>query len=132
MKGTSPKFDVKDDQGVEWKVKLGQEPQSETAANRLMWAAGYFVDEDYYLAEFKVANMPKLRRGGTFLSAHGTVHKARLKRKVKGTKKLGPWDWFDNPFLDKQEFNHSRVMVALVDYLELKAINNALEKPACR
>src|SRR5260370_38547666 len=47
MKGTSPKFDVKDDQGVEWKVKLGQEPQSETAASRPMWAAGYFVDEDY-------------------------------------------------------------------------------------
>jgi hypothetical protein len=37
-KGTSPKFDVTDDQGVHWKVKLGQEPQSETAATRLLWA----------------------------------------------------------------------------------------------
>ncbi len=83
--GTSPKFDVRDDQGVEWKVKLGQEPQSETAANRLMWAAGYFVDEDYYLDQFKVTGMPKLQRGAKFVSADGTVHAARLKRKVKGT-----------------------------------------------
>ena len=43
-----------DEQGVLWKVKLGQEPQSETAATRLLWAAGYFVDEDYYMAEFRV------------------------------------------------------------------------------
>src|ERR1700730_5101111 len=55
LKGTSPKFDVRDQQGVEWKVKLGQEPQSETAASRLMWAAGYFVDEDYY-PQFQVTD----------------------------------------------------------------------------
>ena len=103
--GTSPKFEVKDDQGVEWKVKLGEEPKSETAASRLLWAAGYFVDEDYYLAEFKVTSMPKLHRGGKLVSADGTVHAARLKRKVKGTKNLGTWDWFHNPFLDKQEFS---------------------------
>jgi len=127
MKGTSPKFDVKDDQGVEWKVKLGQEPQSETAATRLMWAAGYFVDEDYYLEQFKVTGMPKLKRGAQFVTADGTVHAARLKRKVKGIKKLGPWDWFQNPFLDKQEFNGLRVMMALLNNWDLKEINNAIE-----
>jgi len=40
MNGTSPKFDVKDEYGVRWWVKLGQEPQSETAATRLLCAAG--------------------------------------------------------------------------------------------
>jgi hypothetical protein len=128
MKGTSPKFDVKDDQGVEWKVKLGQEPQSETAANRLMWAAGYFVDEDYYLEQLKVTGMPKLRRGGKFVSPDGAVHAARLKRKVKGTKKLGAWDWFHNPFLDKQEFSGLRIMMALLNNWDLKDINNAIEE----
>ena len=128
MNGTSPKFDVKDDQGVEWKVKLGQEPQSETAANRLMWAAGYFVDEDYYVEQLQVAGMPKLHRGGKFVSLDGTVHAARLKRKVKGTKNLGAWDWFDNPFLDKPEFNGLRVMMALMNNWDLKEINNAIEE----
>lgn len=128
MKGTSPKFDVKDDQGVEWKVKLGQEPQSETAATRLMWAAGYFVDEDYYLERFKVTGMPQLHRGGNLVSADGTVHAARLERKVKGAKKLGTWDWFDNPFHDKQEFNGLRVMMALLNNWDLKDINNSIEE----
>jgi hypothetical protein len=127
-KGTSPKFDVTDDQGVHWKVKLGQEPQSETAATRLLWAAGYFVDEDYYLAEFKVTGMPKLSRGAEFVSADGTVHKARLKRKSKGMKKLGTWDWFANPFLEKQEFNGLRVMMALLNNWDLKEINNGIEE----
>src|SRR5262249_5308539 len=46
LKQTSPKFDVEDKQGVRWRIKLGQEPQAETAATRLLWAAGYFVRED--------------------------------------------------------------------------------------
>src|SRR6476660_9193698 len=66
---TSPKFDVVDRQGVEWKVKLGEEPQSETAAARFLWAAGYFVDEDYYLADFKVAGIAKMHRGADKISA---------------------------------------------------------------
>ncbi|MDD5541693.1 MAG: hypothetical protein PHX83_00800 [Acidobacteriia bacterium] len=124
--GTSPKFDVTDEQGVQWKVKLGQEPQSETAATRLLWAAGYFVDEDYYLAELKVTGMPKLHRGSNFVSADGTVHRARLERKLKEVKKLGNWGWFDNPFLNKQELNGLRVMMSLLNNWDLKTINNSI------
>src|SRR5579859_5130993 len=42
--GTAPKFEVVDEQGVRWKAKLGEETKSETAATRLVWAAGYFTD----------------------------------------------------------------------------------------
>src|SRR5438552_382557 len=45
LQATSPKFEIEDNHGVHWKVKLGQEPASETAATRFLWAAGYFVDE---------------------------------------------------------------------------------------
>ena len=124
--GTSPKFEVVDAQGVQWKVKLGQEPQSETAATRLLWAAGYFVDEDYYLAEFKVTGLPKLHRGGNFVSADGTVHRARLERKLKEVKKAGNWGWFDNPFLNQREWNGLRVMMSLLNNLDLKEINNSI------
>lgn len=126
MEGTSPKFDVEDEQGVRWRVKLGQEPQSETAATRLLWAAGYFVDEDYYLAELKVMVMPKLRRGAIFVSEDGTVHRARLERKLKEVKKLGNWDWFANPFLNQQTFNGLRVMMSLLNNWDLKEINNSV------
>ena len=124
--GTSPKFDVTDEQGVEWKVKLGQEPQSETAATRLLWAAGYFVDEDYYLAEFKVTGMPKLHRGSNFVSADGTVHRARLERKLSEVKKVGTWGWFDNPFLNQKELNGLRVMMSLLNNWDLKDLNNSI------
>jgi hypothetical protein len=126
MEGTSPKFDVTDAQGVKWRVKLGQEPQAETAATRLLWAAGYFVDEDYYLPEFKVTGLPKLNRGQEFVSEDGIVHRARLERKMKTIKKIGNWDWFANPFTGTKELNGLRVMMALVNNWDLKEVNNSI------
>jgi hypothetical protein len=126
MEGTSPKFDVKDEQGTKWRVKLGQEPQSETAATRLLWAVGYFVDEDYYLPEIKVAGLPKLRRGQNFVSEDGIVRGARLERKAKDVKKIGNWDWSKNPFAGTKELNGLRVMMALLNNWDLKDINNSI------
>ena len=128
MEATSPKFDIEDKQGVQWKVKLGEEPESETAATRFLWAAGYFVDEDYYLAELKVRDLPKLHRGGNFVSADGTVHRARLERKPKEAKKVGTWDWFDNPFLDTRELNGLRVMMSLLNNWDLSQTNNSIDE----
>jgi hypothetical protein len=123
---TSPKFSVVDGQGVEWKVKLGQESQSETAATRFLWAAGYFVDDDYFMAELTVKGLPTLRRGDAFVSSGGIVHGARLERKPTTVEKVGDWDWFDNPFLGQRELNGLRVMMALVNNWDLKAVNNAI------
>jgi hypothetical protein len=126
MNGTSPKFDVKDGQGLKWRIKLGQEPQAETAATRLLWAAGYFVDEDYYLPEVKVQGLPKLRRGQNFVSDGGVVHRARLERKDKEIKKIGNWDWFNNLFVGTKELNGLRVMMSLLNNWDLKKINNSI------
>jgi hypothetical protein len=123
---TSPKFDVVDGQGVEWKVKLGPESQPETAATRFLWAAGYFVDEDYYLAELTVKGLPTLRRGQDVVSSGGIVHGARLERKRTTAKKLGDWDWFHNPFLGQRELNGLRVMMSLLNNWDLKQVNNSI------
>jgi len=123
---TSPKFDIADQHGVEWKVKLGEEPQSETAASRLMWAAGYFVDEDYYLAEFTVTGLPELHRGGQFVTPGGRVHGGRLERKLKGVARLGTWDWFDNPLIGTRELNGLRIMMSLLNNWDLKEVNNTI------
>jgi hypothetical protein len=124
--GTSPKFEITDGQGAEWKVKLGQESQSETAATRFLWAAGFFVDEDYYVAELTVKGLPALRRGRQFVSSDGVVHGARLERKRTTVKKLGNWNWFDNPFLGQRELNGLRVMMSLLNNWDLKEINNSI------
>lgn len=124
--GTNPKFDVEDDKGVKWRVKLGQEPRAETAATRLLFAAGYFVDEDYYIEDLKVEGLPKLRRGQSFVSADGTVHGARLERRTKEIKKLGTWEWMKNPFVGTKELNGLRVMMSLINNWDLKTVNNSI------
>jgi hypothetical protein len=123
---SNPKFEVVDGRGVEWKVKLGPEAQPETAATRFLWAAGYFTDEDYYVADLTVKGLPVLRRGQNLVSAGGVVHGARLERKrIKG-EKLGDWNWFDNPFVGQRELNGLRVMMSLLNNWDLKQVNNAI------
>jgi hypothetical protein len=126
MHGTSPKFDVVDAEGRKWRVKLAQESRPETAATRLLWAAGYFVDEDYFVPALKVDNLPKLRRGEKFVSADGTVLGARLELRRKNVRKLGNWSWFDNPFRGTRQLNGLRVMMCLMNNWDLKDENNSV------
>ena len=125
-KGTNPKFEVKDSSGVDWKVKLGEEAQAETAATRLMWAAGYFVDEDYYLPQIRVTGLPKLHRGRRFVSNGEIVHHVRLERKIHAQIRIGNWSWFDSPFSGSREFNGLRVLMALINNWDLQTINNSI------
>jgi len=125
MSGTSPKFDVQDENGTKWKVKLGPEVKSETAATRLVWAAGYFVDQDYYRSQIRVQGMKRLSRGQEYVSDGGIVREARLERQGGG-KKLKNWSWYQNPFVGTREFNGLRVMMALINNWDLKEINNEI------
>ena len=120
--GTSPKFVVEDEYGVRWKVKLGSEAKSETAAARLLWAAGYVVDEDYYRTEIHVRELTRLARGQQFVSGN-TITGARLERDTPDPEST-TWSWYDNPFVGTREFNGLRVMMALVNNWDLKAVNN--------
>jgi len=87
LDGTQPKFEIEDTQGIRWKAKTGVEARSETAATRLVWAAGYFTDEDFYLPELKVDGLPTLKRGQRYVSSDGVVVGARLERKIPGEKR---------------------------------------------
>ena len=46
--GSNPKFYVRDRQGTKWTAKMGAEARPETAATHLLWAVGYYTDEDYF------------------------------------------------------------------------------------
>jgi hypothetical protein len=122
--GTSPKFEVEDEHGVRWKVKLGEEARSETAATRLLWAAGYVVDEDYYRPGIRVVGLPRLARGQEFVTDEGIVTGARLERQGGGGEGAATWSWHDNPFVGTREFNGLRVMMALLNNWDLKDVNN--------
>jgi hypothetical protein len=126
MDGTSPKFVVTDADGTKWSVKLDAEAHPEAVASRLVWAAGYFADEEYYLSSFQVQGIPELHRGEKYVEPNGVVHNARFKRSVRGEAKEGPWKWKDNPFSGTRELNGLRVMMALINNWDLKDVNNAI------
>jgi hypothetical protein len=123
--GTAPKFDVEDENGAKWKVKLGPEAKPETAAARLVWAAGYFADEDYYRPQIRVQGMKPLSRGKKYISDGGLMRGARLERK-DGGKKLKNWSWYKTRVAGTREFNGLRVMMALINNWDLKEVNNAV------
>jgi hypothetical protein len=123
--GTAPKFDVEDENGAKWKVKLGPEVKGETAATRLVWAAGYFTDEDYYRPQIRVQGMKPLSRGKKYISDGGLVREVRLKR-VDDGEKSKDWSWYETRVAGTREFNGLRVMMALINNWDLKADNNSV------
>jgi hypothetical protein len=123
--GTSPKFDVIDQDGVHWRVKLGPEAQPEIVATRLVWAVGYFANEDYFMPVLHVQNMQHLHRGAKLVSADGTVRNVRLKRHSKD-KKIGQWSWANCPFTKTREWYGLQVFMAAINNWDLKDANNSI------
>jgi hypothetical protein len=125
--GSNPKFDVRDPEGTKWVAKMGVEAKPETAATHLLWAAGYYTDEDYFVARLTVEGLPShLRRGQNLVASDGIVESVRLERRPKQRKKTGNWKWKHNPFTGTRKFNGLRVMMALMNSWDLKDENNAV------
>ena len=128
LEGSNPKFVVKDADGVKWKIKLGQEARAETTASRIVWAAGYFANEDYLVPEIQVNGMPTKVKRHKMIEPGGVMRNVRFKREEKSEEKVGTWKWKDNPFRDTREWNGLRVMMALVNNWDVKDVNNAIYK----
>jgi len=106
------KYRVRDGAGREWVVKIGEEAQSETAATRLLWAAGYFVDTTYLVPHVEI-------------EGKGAFDNVRFEARIKGEKRLGQrWDWEKNPFVGTQELQGLKVLMALINNWDIQAHNN--------
>lgn len=127
MNGTNPKFVVRDEDGVKWKVKLGLEARPETAASRIAWAVGYYANEDYFVKDPDVREMPvQLQRGQKLRDPDGSVHNVRMKREEKDEKKIGNWQWRHDAFSGTRELSGLKVVMALINNWDLKDENNAI------
>jgi hypothetical protein len=122
--GTNPKFDIRDARDKKWRVKLGEEARPEVVASRLLWAVGYYVNDDYVLEATEIPGI-KLSRGDDD-AKKGHIRQARFSRKPGGQDKIGIWMWGDNPFTGTREFNGLRVMMAVMNNWDLKDENNSV------
>jgi hypothetical protein len=120
--GVNPKFDVRDEDGIRWGVKFGKEARPEVAATRLVWAVGYFTNEDYYIHDLPTKGLPQLSRGQEYMS-HGQIADARLKRHLKGEHKIADWSWDHNPFVGTKELHGLEIMMEIICNTDLKPAN---------
>jgi hypothetical protein len=111
--GFSTKYRVKDASGREWVAKVGKEAQSETAASRLLWAAGYMT-EVTYLA-------PRVHIPGK-----GTFNNVRFEARPDSVEREGEWKWGENPFEGTRELQGLKVMMVLLNNWDIKDENNVI------
>ncbi|HZE64601.1 MAG TPA: hypothetical protein VE056_12010 [Pyrinomonadaceae bacterium] len=111
--GYSKKYRIRDAAGRVWVAKIGKEAQSETAAVRLLWAAGYVTEINYLV--------PRLRIPG-----QGTFENVRLEARPRSLKRLDEWKWDENPFVGTREFAGLKTMMVLFNNWDIKDSNNVI------
>lgn len=121
--GSQPKFEVEDANGVRWRVKLGEEAQAETAASRLVWAAGYNAEESYYFNRVNIEGLKKLSRGQKYVQGNSVVG-ARFESRRGNIKRGKEWSWRDNPFKNTRELNGLKTMMVLTNNWDTFKKNN--------
>ncbi len=121
--GGMPKFDVEDARGTKWRVKLGPEAQAETAATRLVWAAGYNAEESYYLKRAQIDGMKKLSRGQKFVQGDSVVG-ARFEPRRKDVERGPEWSWRNNPYKGTRELNGLKTMMVVLGNWDVFKKNN--------
>jgi hypothetical protein len=111
--GYSKKYRIRDASGRIWVAKVGKEAQSETAAVRLLWAAGYVTEINYLV--------PRLRIPG-----QGTFENVRLEARPRSQKRLEEWKWDENPFVGSRAFAGLKTMMVLFNNWDIKDSNNVI------
>jgi hypothetical protein len=112
--GYSTKYRVRDASGNVWIAKIGKEAQSETAAGRLLWAIGYFADVNYLVPSVHIEGVNQ------------TLTNVRFSARPKETKRVDGFQWRNNPFIGRREFQGLKIMMALINNWDIKDSNNAI------
>ena len=127
LAGSSPCMSVRDARGRVWRIKWGDEVQSETFASRVAWAAGYHVEQNYYLAEGRIEGAQGLTRAADCVGEDCTFRPARFELDEPGVVKLFDehgWAWDDNPFVGTRELAGLKIVLMLVSNWDNKDVRD--------
>jgi hypothetical protein len=125
--GSFPSVSVRDSRGRTWRVKWGNEVHTETFASRLAWAAGYFVEVNYFVPVGRIDGADGLQRAGQCISADGSFRDARFEFDEPGVVKHfdeHSWAWNDNPFVGTRELNGLKIVMMLLSNWDNKDVRD--------
>jgi hypothetical protein len=113
------KIIVEDERDRKWTVKFGPEARPETVATRIVWAVGYYTDQNYFVKRVRIEGY-----------GEGEVSDVRFERDNDGYKRVGRWSWDSNPFSGTRELDGLKVLMALLNNYDLKTLNNKIVRPS--
>jgi hypothetical protein len=125
--GSQPCVSVRDGRGAIWRVKWGHEVNAEALATRLAWAAGYFVETTYYVAEGRLHGAADLQRAAACVDEHGRFRDARFELDEPGVEKHfdeHSWAWHDNPFVGTRELNGLKIVMMWLSNWDAKDVRD--------
>jgi hypothetical protein len=125
--GSFPCVSVRDARGHAWRVKWGDEVHTEAFATRLAWAAGYFVEVNYFVPSGRIDEASTLQRAGEYIAADGAFRNARFELDEPGVVKHfdeHSWAWNENPFVGTRELNGLKIVMMLVSNWDNKDVRD--------
>jgi hypothetical protein len=123
--GTNPKITVKDARGVEWDMKFDEEVHAEVAANRIVWALGYFVEDQYFVREGTVSGATGLTRAASFIGPGGTFKNSRFRARNPATPRTEEeWTLHKNPFVGSRELSGLAILMTLINNWDIQGSRN--------
>jgi len=131
MSGTTAKINLTDSRGALWNVKWGREAKASTFCTRLVWACGYFVEPEYFVARGRIEGAHGLRRADSHVSRDGSFVNARFQLRsgspyyVEGRN----WSWKNNPFRETRELQGLKILMLLVSNWDAKDARDMVPIP---
>jgi hypothetical protein len=125
--GSFPCVSVRDARGRAWRVKWGDEVHTEAFAARLAWAAGYFVEVNYFVPSGRIEGAGTLQRAGECIAQDGGFQDARFELDEPGVVKHfdeHSWAWSDNPFVGTHELNGLKIVMMLLSNWDNKDVRD--------
>jgi hypothetical protein len=122
MSGTHAKVNITDARGAHWNIKWGSEATSSAFCTRLVWACGYFVEPEYFVASGRIAGAHGLKRAKSYIHKDGSFEHARFQLRREDPKFLDDrsWTWTDNPFLHTHQLQGLKILMLLVSNWDAK------------
>jgi hypothetical protein len=113
--GYSRGYDVRDAEGVEWSIKLGEEAQTEVVASRILWAIGYHQLPTFHLTQWRMTGGPG-----------GNPGPGRFRPELSTHKAIGEWSWSRNEFSNRRPFKGLIVANLILNNWDWKTSNNRI------